>query len=62
MEPPEGARLSIGYERQLKPIEILILNKIPWLKQHYPFHRRRAFAFYEPVTEVHVSSEPKQQP
>jgi hypothetical protein len=44
--PPEGARLVVAYERQLKPIEKSILNKLPWLKPHYPFNRRH-FAICE---------------
>jgi hypothetical protein len=38
--PPEGARLVLVYERQHKPFEQSILNKLPWLKQHYPFNIR----------------------
>ena len=53
--PPEGARLVLAYERQLKPLEKSILNKLPWLKQHYPINRRRSFTIYEPVTHVQVS-------
>ena len=52
-------RLHVAYERQLKPIEISILNKLRWLKQHYPFKRRRLFTIYEPVSDVHVNSESK---
>jgi len=53
------SRLSVSYGRQLKPLELSVLNKIPWLKKHYPFNRRRLFTIYEPVSDVHVSSESK---
>jgi len=39
--------LSVDYERQLKPIEESILNKVHWLKTNYPFQRRRSFPVYE---------------
>ncbi len=62
MGPSDGARWTVYYLRQLKPIEISILKNFPWLTKHYPFNRRRSFIIYEPVTNVQVSSESKQQP
>ena len=62
LEPAEKVRFYVSYERQLKPIEISILNKLPWLSRHYPFQRRHSFAPYEIVSEVQVFSESKQQP
>jgi len=46
---PERTKYYIWYERKLKPIEKSVLNKFPWLKQHYPFNRRRSFTVYESV-------------
>jgi len=42
-----GMRVRVSYERQLKPFEASILNKLPWLKQHYPFQRRYSSPIYE---------------
>jgi len=46
----EGVRARVSYERELKPIEASVLNKLPWLKGRNPFNRRRSFTVYEPVT------------
>jgi len=62
LESAEKVRFYVSYERQLKPIEISILNKLPWLSRHYPFQRRHSFPPYEIVSEVQVFSESKQQP
>jgi len=62
LAPPEGTRLYVEFERKLKPLEISVLNKLPWLKKHYPFNRPRSFTIYEHVSDVHVSSKSKQQP
>ena len=35
--------LFVSYQRKLKPAELTVLNKIPWLKKHYPFNRRGYF-------------------
>jgi len=45
--PSEGKRLTVSYERRLMPIESLLLNKFPWLKQHGPFNPGGSFAIYE---------------
>jgi len=46
-EPSNAMRLHVVYERQLNPIEISMLNKLPWFKQHYPFQLRRSSPVYE---------------
>ena len=56
--PTEGFRICVLYQRQLKPIEKTVLDKMPWLKKHYPFIRLRCSSIYD----VQVSSETKQQP
>ena len=43
----EELRVCVMYQRQLKPIEKAILNKLPWLKRHYPFVRLRCSSLYE---------------
>jgi hypothetical protein len=58
----QRTKYSVSYERKLKPFEVAILDKLPWLKEHYPLYRRRSFILYEPVTNVQASSESKQQP
>jgi len=50
------------HERELKPIERSVFNKLPWLKKHYPFHRPHTFTIYGPVSDVQVSNETKQIP
>jgi hypothetical protein len=45
----EGVRARVSYERELKPIEASVLNKLPWLKGWNPFNRRRSFTVYESV-------------
>ena len=47
MAPPERARLYVSSWRQLKPFEISLQKRFPWLKQHYPFQRR----YYSPIYE-----------
>jgi hypothetical protein len=59
--PSKGATWTVSFQRQLKPIEVSVLNKLPWLKKHYPFQRRRSFLVYA-ISDVQVSSETKQQP
>ena len=59
--PSRAVKLQISCKRQLKPMELSVLNKLPWLKGHYPFSRRRFFNIYEPVSDFQVSSETKQQ-
>jgi len=54
--------LFVSYQRKLKPAELTVLNRIPWLKKHYPFTRRRSFTIHRPVSNVQVRSETKQQP
>jgi len=46
-EPSGRLRIRVLYQRQLKPIETSILNKVHWLKRHYPFQRW----YYSPVYE-----------
>jgi len=55
---PERTKYYISYERKLKPIEISVLNKLPWLSRHYPFQRRHLFPPYEIVSEVDPRSTP----
>ena len=50
----EELRLRVSSERKLKPFEISILNKLPWLKQHYPFRR-----YSSPIYEWHTSETAK---
>src|SRR5436190_16011421 len=57
MVPPEGARIYFLCHRQLKPLEVSVLNKLPWLTRHCPFHRSHKFTIYEPVSDFQVSSE-----
>ena len=45
--PPERVRLYIVYMRRLKPFEISVFNKIPWLRSHYPFRHCYSFPIYE---------------
>jgi len=47
MELTEGFRICVLYHRKLKPIEVTVLTKFPWLSQHYPFCRRRCSPIYE---------------
>jgi len=47
LEPKEGVKLSVSYQRQLKPFEASAFKTFPWLERHYPFHPRRSLATYE---------------
>ena len=58
----EVTRWRVQYGRQLKPIEKSILKKLSWLERHYPFYRRLTIFINDPVTNVQVSNESKQQP
>jgi hypothetical protein len=40
-------KLTVLYERQFKPFEISILNKLPWLSRYYPLHHRTSIVVYE---------------
>jgi len=53
--------LFVSYQRKLKPAELTVLNKIPWLKKHYPFNRRGSFTIHRPISDVQIRSESKQQ-
>jgi hypothetical protein len=63
LEPSDGMRLHVSYERRLKPAELLVLRPFPWLSRHWPRrHHRRSPATYEwrkSETDVQVSSESK---
>jgi hypothetical protein len=59
---PDGARLSVSYERPLKPLELSVFRSFPQLKVLYPFHRRRSFPVYEILSDVHGSSHSTYQP
>jgi len=41
VNPSDKAKIRVSYERQLKSFEVSFLNRLPWLKQHYPFQSRR---------------------
>ena len=56
MGPSVGARWTVFFQRQLKPIEVSILKRFPWLTRHYPFNRRRSFAINGAVFDFQVSS------
>ena len=48
LEPLDGMRLRVSYERRLKPVELLVLRPFPWLSRHYPRrHHRRSPITYE---------------
>ena len=47
IEPSVPARFHVWYQRELKPIEVSILKKLPWLKRHYRLNPRRSLATYE---------------
>ncbi len=53
-------RFQVSYARRPRTFEISLFKKLPWLEQHYPFHRRRFFTIYDPVIDVHGSSLSKQ--
>jgi len=45
--PSDPMRFNISYQRRLKPFEVSLLNKLPWLKRHYPFNRQHSSPVYE---------------
>ena len=52
LQPLEGTTLYVSYVRQLTPLENSVLNKLPWLRRHYPFRPRLSSLIYEvPKTE-----------
>jgi len=61
LEPSDGMRLHVSYERRLKPAELSILRPFPWLSRHWPRrHHRRSPTTYEwrkSEMDVQVSSE-----
>jgi len=46
-QPPKGTKVYVLYGRQLKPFEVSLLKKLPWLKSHYPFQHRYSTPIYE---------------
>jgi hypothetical protein len=44
--PSDGLKVHVSYQREFKPIELSIVNKLPWL-QYYPFYHRYSTPIYE---------------